>query len=242
MLWSQITLQLAINITDYPLQIILAASTSAEYALALRTVVPFTGLLVYGSYVSYSWTLAISLIVSCILLGVGFYGMYKAGGGAMGAVGLVLGIIGSIAGALLIILGTFTIRVPQFGILGYSELLFGIITTNIPSFTFTWIGLLILAAIFIVFGVASITARSATRIPALSVISGIVGIVGACLFFLYSMFVQEITTGILVNPLSGSAVAGIQSTIFGFIVIFVASILWSVLFYSTKTTVKKLFP
>jgi hypothetical protein len=48
------------------------------------------------------------LLVSCILTGVGFYGMYKVGGGAMGVVGLIFGIIGGVASAILILIGVIT--------------------------------------------------------------------------------------------------------------------------------------
>ena len=42
----------------------------------------------------FSFMLSILLIVSCILTGVGFYGVYQAGGSVMGVVGLIFGIIG----------------------------------------------------------------------------------------------------------------------------------------------------
>jgi len=152
----------------------------------------------------FSLLLGVLLIVSCILTGVGFYGVYKAGGGAMGVVGLIFGIIGGVLGGLLILLGNMLMTPVT---IGASE----------PNYLFIWIGFIILALAFILMGTASIVVRDATANSSASVAAGILSIIGACLFFPYIL-------GIL----------GDIMALIGFGLIFVAFILWAVVFYSSR--------
>lgn len=147
--------------------------------------------------------LGILLIVSCILTGVGFYGVYKAGGGAMGLVSFIFGIIG---GALA---GNFL----------FLEGIFGALTLPSPIGLYFpgWIGMVVLGVTFIIFGVSSIVVRETTTRPRASVAAGILSIVGACLFF---------------PSLLG--LYGLIMVMVGFALMFVAFLLWAIVFYSSR--------
>nr|MDO8081398.1 hypothetical protein [Candidatus Freyarchaeota archaeon] len=163
-----------------------------------------------------SLILAVLFIVSGVLSGVGFYGVYKAGGGAMGLVGLIIGIIGGVAGGTLIILGN---TLASFITFSTMPLLF-----SIPNHLVIWIGVIILALTFVVLGSASIAVRNSTAHPSAATAAGFLSILGACFLFPY----------ILVSFGDIWALIGVGLMFVGFALIFVTFILWAVVFYSSR--------
>ena len=196
----------------------------AQIGTYLSTLVPFS--IFYGEPFPFpiipflpSWSLfglsssilAVFFIVSGILIGIGFYGTYKIGGGAMGVVGLILGIIGCTLGALQIILGNL-LTATQFIPMPITPYIIPVI---LPNFTIMWIGFMVLGVTFILLGSASITVREMTMNPSASQAAGILSIIGGSLFLLCVLFLG----GIL---------------FIGFILIFVAFILWAAVFYTSR--------
>jgi len=161
-----------------------------------------------------SFTSAIFLIVTGILIGIGFYGTYKIGGGAIGVVSLVFSIIGITSGALFIIMGNLTTgyTAPYITIGEYSYPNLPVPTQN---FSVIWIGFVILGVTFLLLGYASISVREMTEKPSASYAAGILSIIGAIVFI----------TSWLIWPII---------VIIGFGLIFVAFILWTVIFYSSR--------
>nr|MDO8081071.1 hypothetical protein [Candidatus Freyarchaeota archaeon] len=179
----------------------------------------------YGSLFGiFSFVLAIFLIVTCILICVGFYGTHKIGGGAMGKAGLIFSILGITSGALLILIGYLT---PTFETKLYTWL--GL-TEASPSWTFylafkpNWLmfgtGLIALCITFILLGVASISVREVTEKPSALYAAGILSILGAVAF--------------IIGGIVGIIVSNITIAFIGFGLIFVAFILWTVVFYSSR--------
>jgi hypothetical protein len=231
MVWSIVTILLTGEIN----QNIGAASLLSWIPILAYTI----SLSMYLWFFVFSLILAILLVVSGILLGVGFYGLHTAGGGPMGVVGLILGIVGSSAGAALIILGSLLpnqIFVPSY-IIGSPYF----VSSNIPipSFLFIWIGVIILAGTFIVLGVASIATRRVTNRTGLAATSGILSIVGGAFLFLYTLFAIGTTSLGFLSLIGATAMAGIFFTLIGFLLLFIAFLMWSVVFYSSSTTIKK---
>lgn len=167
-----------------------------------------------SSFYIFSFLLVIFLIGTGILIGIGFYGTYKIGGGAMGVVGLVFSIIGMTLGALFIIMGNL--------ISGYTPNLIPaldaviiLIPFPIPNSNIFGIGFLIMALTFILLGSASISMREMTQMPSASLAAGILSIIGAVFFVI----------GILWYMVQ----------IIGFGLIFVSFILWAIVFYSSRS-------
>nr|MDO8080411.1 hypothetical protein [Candidatus Freyarchaeota archaeon] len=106
------------------------------------------------------------LAVSCILTGVGFYGMSTVGGGAMGVVGLIFGIIGGVGSAILILVGLTTQPSGFTLVMNQSYMLWNLF------------GFIILAVSFIIMGSASIVLREWTPYSGTAVAAGILSIIG----------------------------------------------------------------
>nr|MDO8080408.1 hypothetical protein [Candidatus Freyarchaeota archaeon] len=98
------------------------------------------------------------LLVSCVLTGVGFYGLYAIGGSSMGIVALIFGIIGGASFLVLELIDLFT---------------------NNPILFL--IGVIILIISFIIIGAASITLREVTTRPGAALAAGILSIIGGVL-------------------------------------------------------------
>jgi hypothetical protein len=246
MLWSTMTLQLAIELAEYPFQLLYVAITNAlltpiagDNQPLAQPVWIYVGVL--------TTVLVILFIVSGILTGVGFYGVYQNGGGRMGVVGLLFGIAGSIAGAIFFLLGGIAVQKYGIGVNGLvlsyngtsGYAILGITAFYEPNVLFYWIGLIILAATFIILGVSSIAVHGATGRPVLSLISGISSIAGACLLFPFTLYMLENLPSTVSYYLSGNAALGIESTFLGFIPIFVANILWVVVFFSSRNLIRE---
>nr|MDO8081400.1 hypothetical protein [Candidatus Freyarchaeota archaeon] len=146
--------------------------------------------------------------MSGVLTGVGFYGMYQAGGGAMGVVGLIFGIIGGTAGSLLLILGN---------ILGTPLTLFA----SEPNYLFIWIGMIILGVSFILLGVTSRVVRGSTTRPSAAAAAGTLSIIGGCFFFPYILdWLLRIAGGIF--------------TLIAFVLVLSAFIIWAAVFFGSR--------
>ncbi len=141
------------------------------------------------------------LVVACILTGIGFYGMYTAGGGSMGIVALIFGIIGGVAAGILILLGLLASG--------------GLSITSPYAYLLSWgwIGFIILGVSFIIIGSASIVVREYTTHSGTAVAAGILSIIGgsALIIAIFYFFIW-IGLGLL----------------------FVAFILWAIVFYGTE--------
>lgn len=152
------------------------------------------------------------LVVSCILTGLGFYGMYTVGGGAMGIVGLIFGIMGGAATAILA-LGASTAFTAR-GVY-YYPITIGWIVELIPYYPplglWDWIGFIMLGVSFVIMGCASIVVREYTMHSGTMVAAGILSIIGG-------------STLIFIFNLIGLAL----------MFMFVAFLLWAIVFYTTK--------
>lgn len=180
-----------------------------------------------------SFIVVLFLIVSGVLLGIGFYGLYTVGRKRMGIVGLIFSTIGSISGALLIYLGNTISNIEPIAV--YVTRLWEPVNpvtapwfVTTPNFFLIWIGLVILSVTFIVIGAASITTSGIVTRPSAFKAAGIVSIIGACFFFPYFLTTLIGTEKPLV------ALLGPILEIVGFALIFVAFILWSIIFYSSR--------
>jgi hypothetical protein len=238
MTWSIITI-LLIGETN---QNIIVASLLAYNVPLLQPLISTSMLLWFSVF---SLILAIFLIVSGILTGVGFYGLHTAGGGPMGVVGLILSIVGSSAGAAFIILGSILfspIYIPSYYSTSTStgtSTMFSFFPVIVPAFLIVWIGVLILTGTFIVLGVASIAVRRVTNRTGLAATSGILSIVGGAFLFLYTLFAIGTSSVGYLSLIGGTAMAGIFFTLIGFVLLFIAFLMWAIVFYSSSTTIKK---
>jgi hypothetical protein len=162
-------------------------------------IVPYVGFIYTGPSalaIGISILFVALIIVACILTGIGFYGMYTAGGGAMGIVGLIFGIIGGVAAGILFLIGTF---------LPYDP--FSYYT---PILAWGWIGLIILGVSFIIMGSASIVVREYSMHSGTAVAAGILSIIGGSCLIVYII------------------------SFIGFVLLFVAFLLWAIVFYGTE--------
>ncbi len=163
----------------------------------------------------FSLILAVLFIVSGVLTGVGFYGVYKSGGGAMGVVGLIIGVIGGSVGGTLIILGNIA-----------SSFIFSTMPfiLPIPNYLVIWGGMIILAVTFVMLGSVSIVVRNSTAHSSGATAAGVLSIIGACFLLPY----------ILVSFGYIWALIGVGLIFISFALIFVTFILWTVAFYSSR--------
>ncbi len=223
-LWIIVNINFAVDIYNYSEMLGLFSQLYGLWALAMIPY-PSSGFL----FSTLTLLLAIFIIVSCILLGAGFYGTYQAGGGVMGVVGLIFGIIGGSAGGLFILLGNFITSaklVPLF-VVPIFEGFEGIIPYPVftPNTPIIWLGLMVLTVSFILLGVSSIVVREITANSSASMAAGILSIIGACFLVLYVLMQFEFP------PLA--ILAGIL-TLVGFILIFVAFVIWAVVFATSR--------
>lgn len=156
------------------------------------------------------------LVATGILIVVGLYGIHKAGEEAIGLGRLILGTIGIISGALLIIGGTLTTGYM------YTHLIIGVPAISLlpvptPNFNLIWTGFMILGFASILLGSASVSIRKMTQKPSASNAAGILSIIGAIIFI-----------GGFLWPVA---------LVVGFILILAASILWTVVFFSFPGTI-----
>ncbi|MGQ9722912.1 MAG: hypothetical protein ACUVXA_16510 [Candidatus Jordarchaeum sp.] len=103
---------------------------------------------------------AVLFAVTCILVGIGFYGIGQIGGGAMGTASLIVGIVLGSAFGVLSIVGV---------------LVFPLLST---------ISYVVLGVTFIIFGAASITMHEVTMHPSASMAAGIIAIIGGVFIIL----------------------------------------------------------
>ncbi|MEM3564525.1 MAG: hypothetical protein QXR19_14925 [Candidatus Jordarchaeaceae archaeon] len=82
----------------------------------------------------------------------------------------------------------------------------------IPGFLIGWIGAIVLGVTFVVLGASSIVMRESTAHPSVAVAAGILSIIGGSLTAIFIFLVG----------------------VFGFGLIFVAMILWAIVFYSSR--------
>ncbi len=158
--------------------------------------------------------LAMLFIVTGILIGIGFYGTYKIGGGAMSVVGLISSIIGSTLGALIIINGNTTIgSMSASMMLGMTYV--SAFSVPTPNFTLIWVGYIVLGFTFIILGAASLKIRYMTEKPKEAQTAGVVSILGA-IFFMGSLFME------------GTVL------LFGCGLMSIAFIFWTIVFYSSR--------
>jgi hypothetical protein len=219
-IWSMVFMIFAVEFRNY-IQYLLAS-----YTPLIIFFIPYPS----SSFLFSSLLLMVSLllIVAGVLSGVGFYGVYKVGGGAMGMVGLIFAIVGSVLGVLFIITGVLTqayYYAPVLYLFSYPPYyLFYIYEVPTPNYLFIWIGFIILTVTFIVLGAASIAVRGETANSSASVAAGIVGIIGACFL---------VPFGLIMFLPAVPWLAGVF-TLIGFASIMVTFILWAVVFFSSR--------
>jgi hypothetical protein len=167
------------------------------------------------------------LMATGILVGIGFYGTYRIGGGAMGAAALITSVTGVEIGSIIIFLGSFVFTETDYEIIQTNYLVpyinqptapasYALAPITQPGFLPIWLGSIILGVTFIVLGVASIKVREITIHSGAAMAGGILSIIGGALLIV-SPYVLMIIFGFV-----------------GFVLLFVAMILWSVVFYSLR--------
>ncbi|MFB0561476.1 MAG: hypothetical protein ACETWM_09730 [Candidatus Lokiarchaeia archaeon] len=184
------------------------------------------------SLLLFSLILATLLIVSGVLTGAGFYGVYTLEGGGRGLMGFIAGTIGSIMGVSFVFLGNILptsqvrydmVNYPITNWLPWGEPINSVTymhfikPTVTPNFVFIWFGMAILAITFILLGSTSKSTREITVNPSISSAAGTLSILGGLLFFACVPF----------------TIAG-WIIFIGFILISIAFVLWSVVFYSSR--------
>nr|MDO8080499.1 hypothetical protein [Candidatus Freyarchaeota archaeon] len=178
------------------------------------------------------WTmiLGIFLVASSILIGIGFFGMYRASGNSMGVVGLITSIAGSSVGSLLIYLGVISqqLQTPYsitYGIIIFIifPIVFFVQPIYIPNLLYLWLGLTVLGVTFILLGVCTISLSKHTGNVSASKAAGALSIVGGILLFPY------ILVWLRLYDTVGSATA-----LIGFLVILITFILWAAVYYSSR--------
>jgi hypothetical protein len=177
-----------------------------------------------------SFILVIFLIMTGILIGIGFYGTYKIGGGAMGVVGFIFGIIGITAGALLIIMGNLTtgyMKAPLF----MGEIINYFFPISTPNFLVIFTGFIIMGVAFILLGSASMSVREVTQKYSTSYAAGVLSIVGAVVFIIGGLMQPII---LIIGGGEGGLIDWPIILTIGFGLILVAFILWAVVFYSSR--------
>nr|MDO8080504.1 hypothetical protein [Candidatus Freyarchaeota archaeon] len=114
-------------------------------------------------YVALSILTGALIVVTCILTGIGFYGVGQIGGGAMGTAAMIIGIVlGSASGILLVL---------------------GLVVAGILAAIST----ITLMVTFIIFGTASISMRESTMNPSASLAAGIISIIGGVFVFIFGI-------------------------------------------------------
>ncbi|MEM2984072.1 MAG: hypothetical protein QXL24_02535 [Candidatus Jordarchaeaceae archaeon] len=172
--------------------------------------------------------LAILLLVTLILVGLGLYGIGKIEGKTMGTVGLVIGIIAAILILLLLILGVtaggtvhtltsiwvlrnlgWVISMP----LNPGKIMFLVLMSGVPSVSTSllWLGLLVLGITVIIFGATFILMRETLSSPGLAVAAGVLYIISGIFLF----------AGVLVPWLA-------------FIILFVSFIMSALIFFQAR--------
>ncbi|MEX2722862.1 MAG: nitrous oxide reductase family maturation protein NosD [Candidatus Freyarchaeota archaeon] len=165
-------------------------------------------------FLELSFMMCVFLIVTSVLVAIGFLGTYDIGVGAANITGSVLGSIGIISGALLIIVGNLTV--------GYKYASAPMEMASVPflpvptlNFQIMWVGFTVLGLAFIVLGSAGYSIRDMTNSPDACQAAGILCIIGA-IFFIIGGYVWPLIL------------------IIGFAPVLLAFILWSRVFYSSK--------
>lgn len=166
-----------------------------------------------SSFYIFSSLLVVFLIMTGVLLSVGFYGTYKIGGGGMSLVGLIFSLIGMSLGALFIVLGNLIVEYTP-SVVPVSDFFIILISLPIPNSNIFGIGFLTMALTFIILGVTSISVRYIIESPSVSLAAGIISIVGA-VFFIIGFFWYVLQ-------------------IIGFGLVFIVFILWAAVFYSSR--------
>ncbi len=161
-----------------------------------------------------SLIMCIFLIVTSVLIATGFLGTYDIGVGAANIIGSILGSMGIISGASLIIMGSLTVGYRYAGApMEMSSIPFLPVPT--PNFQIMWIGFTTLGFAFIVLGAAGYSIRDMTNSPEASQAAGILCIIGAT-FFIIGGYVWPMIP------------------VIAFALILLAFILWSKVFYSSR--------
>jgi hypothetical protein len=184
----------------------------SPYPVTYVSIPTSTGTLLF----EFSIMLAILFMVGGTLTGVGFYGVYKEGGGNMGLVGLISGIIGGVIGGIFLILGNL-LQVQSGPSLG--PIFLSVLTPNYFDF---FIGLAVLGIALILLGVASRAVRIMIAHPSASATAGSLSIVGGCLLFPYILNYLAATLGDI--PL-----------LFAFPLILSAFAIWAAVFHGSRT-------
>ena len=194
----------------------------------------------HASLLVFSFVLAVLLIVSLVLSGVGFYGVYRRGGGGAGVLALIAAITGGTLGATLTTLGNILQQTEYVIVVNYFLFPFPVLyPVREPNYLFVWVGMLVVAVTFILLGSASIAVRASTATPSVALAAGILSIIGACLLPLYglSMVGHETIHPPLFLSFPLVNVAGGIFALFAFTLILVAFVLWTVVFYSSREAI-----
>jgi hypothetical protein len=212
-IWSMLDMLYVMEIVRAMNDPLLLILTFFRYSPYLSFIYGSTLMPINGLYFTFSMMLAVLLFVGGVLTGIGFYGVHKAGGGAMGLAGLAFGTIGGLAGSTFLILGnmmpvSFTLTI--------------FVTISVPSYLFIFIGFVILGGSLIVMGVSSIAVREVTVHSSAAAAAGVLSIIGGCFLSLY-----------ILDWLVLSIIGGIMALI-GFILILSAFIIWSAVFYGSR--------
>lgn len=185
-------------------------------------------------FLEFSIILALLFFATGILTRIGFKGMSKSEGVEMG----VFGSAGLNLGALTLLMGSMTQSIEV-----YSQLLpsfsdpfmnYFVLLISAPNWFLIKFGFLILGLSFIILGSASWYMRKDTAHVLASAATGVLSIIGAILLIIGSLISPTLVTRLYQETENILWLTGPVLTIVGFIIIFAALIIWTVVFYTSR--------
>ncbi|WXG41712.1 MAG: hypothetical protein WED07_13275 [Candidatus Freyarchaeum deiterrae] len=180
-----------------------------------------------SSFMFVTFILALLLVLTLILMGVGLYGLGKIEGKSMGTVSLVFGVIGAILALILLLAGAATggtthnltsiYLITHFSdIIGLTPiwtLAFLVVMGGVPAVNgvFLWLGLIAVGSTLIIFGATFVNLREGLDSPGLSVATGVLSIIAGIFLFM-----------------------GVLAPWLAFIILFVGLIMSALVFYGSR--------
>ncbi len=175
--------------------------------------------------------LGISLIITSIMVGLGFYGLSEQGAGGIGGAALITGVSGTSVAAILLVLADTVFRefhLSSLYLFYYPYYYYPIyLYIYTPGSLFIWYSLIVLGITFFVLGLVSVLARDSTPSLNSAVAAGILSIIGGILLIQCS-YTFILTNFSLIIP--GYLYLGIPS----FATLIACGIFWAYMFHSSK--------
>lgn len=196
-------------------------------------------------FIMSSVMLAVVIFVFGVMIGFGFYKLYSESGSSMGLVYLSACAVGTLVAGMLIAVGGWV----QTTIIQISQSTPGFgadfIPLRVPATSYTWIGEIVLGAVLIILGVASIRICMSVERRKSALAAGVLSLICGVVFALHIIVIIFFTGQVALAPDYGFSmmpmlITGyIFSTIFtlvGFGLLLVVSVLWTRVFLASSTS------